>query len=163
MGLIGDLDDGAPERQARARREVALAQVQVEVELVAGQGPAVAGRAGQQLGDAGVDDVELHVRVRRAVGRPVAAPGTPRVTEQAILQVQRSLVEQLALVHGRPADDELDPTLVGRGAADLLQPGLERGRRKVLDQHPPILASGSMHLPFRFSELPVLAPVLSLC
>ena len=52
--LVGDLDDRRPERQARARREVGLAQVEVEVELVAGQRPAVTvGRAGQQGGSPG--------------------------------------------------------------------------------------------------------------
>src|SRR5262245_40667993 len=55
-----DLDDGGAEPQPRAGREVRLAQVQVHVEFVAGQGPA-GPLLRHQGDDPGVHDVELHL------------------------------------------------------------------------------------------------------
>ena len=43
MGLGGDLDDGAADSQSRARGDVVPTQIEVDVELVAGRGPAVDG------------------------------------------------------------------------------------------------------------------------
>jgi len=111
VGDLGDLDDGAAQRQAGAGGQVSVTQVEVEVQLVARQRTAV-GIDCDQRRQAGVDHVELHVRVGRAIGRPAASPALPGVAHEPGVEVEDALVEDLTLVDGRPSHDELDPSHV---------------------------------------------------
>ena len=124
--LVGDLDDGAADRQAGPGREVLFAEVEIDVELVAGEGAVVLGAAGDQSREPGVDDVQLHVRVRRAVAGPPAPAPNPGVADNAFGQRQLRDLEDLALVDRRAADDEVELAVVLRGVLDVCEPRLER-------------------------------------
>jgi len=63
--LIGHFDDGTvADRQVCTGWHGVDAQVEIEVELIPGEGPGVMIRACDQFDETGVDDVQLHVGVR---------------------------------------------------------------------------------------------------
>ena len=90
MGLVGDLDDGRAEGEAGAGRRLLDAQVEVDVELVAGQGPPV-GVDRHQGRHPGVHQVELHVGMGRPVLGAVAVPDPPAVADEAVVEVEVTL------------------------------------------------------------------------
>ena len=112
VGLVGDLDDGGAEGEAGAGRQVVGAQVEVDVELVAGQGPPV-GVDRDQGRHPGVHEVQLHVGMGLAVVGAGAAPDPPAVAHQAVVEVEGALDQHLPLTRLGPADDELHPSPVG--------------------------------------------------
>src|SRR5438105_3645911 len=69
--LGGDLDDRGAQLDTRSRWQVGLAQVEVDVELIAGELPPVRLHGYQRSGSR-VHQVELHVRMRGPVGSPAA-------------------------------------------------------------------------------------------
>src|ERR1700730_15236865 len=113
MRWWGDLDDGRAQLQTAPGGEVALAQVEIQVELVSGELPPVRPPGHQRRGS-GVHHRELPLRV----GPPVRAAATssqpPAIAHKAFGTVQRGLREDLSVALGRTADDELNSTLVGR-------------------------------------------------
>ena len=106
------LDDGVADGELRACGQVLDAEIEVDVELVARERPAVPA-SGDHRGCARVHQRQLRVRVRRAVRHRLAAAGEPRVPDEADLEIERALVEHLALVLGGSADDQLDRALGG--------------------------------------------------
>ena len=112
--LVGDLDDRGAEVELGARREVGAGQVEVDEELIAGLRPTVAIVTGEQRDRPGVHDRDLALGLGRAVLGLAAAPLLPRVADETDVLVQLAGVEQLALAHGRAADDELDEPVVLR-------------------------------------------------
>ena len=124
--LLGDLDDGVADGEARAGRQVVGAEVEVDVQLVAGEGADVVVVTADEPGQAGVDDVELHVGVGAAVLGAAAAANVPGVADDTVGGRQLGLVEHLAAVDHRPADDQFERPVVLRGAADVVEPGFQR-------------------------------------
>ena len=118
VGDRGDLDDRGTELEPRAGRQVRGAEVEVEVELVAGE-RAPFGVDGHQRGEAGVHQRDLHVGVRRAVAGLGARLPTPHVTDESLDEVELGRVEHLAFASCRTTDDELDRPVVGWRPADL--------------------------------------------
>ena len=98
--LIGDLHDRLADAQPGARRQLLGAEVEVDVQLVAGERPPLR-RTGDQRHGPDVHDVELHVGMGRAVGRARAGPLVPRVADEADGQVELGDVEDLALAETR--------------------------------------------------------------
>src|SRR5205807_135416 len=81
--------------EARPGRQIRAAQVEVDVELVARERPAVA-LARDQRGRAGVHERELRSRVRRS------SAAAPRVSDESARGIELALVHDLALVDGPP-------------------------------------------------------------
>jgi hypothetical protein len=92
---------------SRVPAEVLDAEVEIDVELVARERPALAA-AGDEVGGAGVHQRQLGERVRRAVRPTARAAREPDIADEPELEVEHALVEHLALVLGRTADDQLD-------------------------------------------------------
>src|SRR5207237_10693213 len=67
----------------------------------------------------GVHERELRSRVRRS------SAAAPRVSDESARGIELALVDDLALVDGRPTDDQLERSLVGRSGTDVVEPGLE--------------------------------------
>ena len=65
--LTRHFEQRCPNGQSRSRRQVRRAQVQVEVQLIAGERPTLP-VLGHERNEACVDDVDLHVGVRRLSG-----------------------------------------------------------------------------------------------
>src|SRR5690606_10543934 len=86
--LVGDLQDRAADLEPRPGWEVCGAEIQIQVELIAGERPAVGAPRHQSRG-AGIHQVELHVGVRLPVGRAGTGPSLPAVAEEASLQIER--------------------------------------------------------------------------
>lgn len=72
-----------------SRWQVLLAHVDVDDELIAGEGPAVLG-PGEQSDQAGVDDGDLGGGVGAAVGGAEAAAGEPAIADQTDIDIQRA-------------------------------------------------------------------------
>jgi DNA-binding transcriptional MerR regulator len=118
--LLGDLDHGRPDGEPCARGQVLVAEVEVDEELVAGERPPLpVARDGRDR--ACVHQRQLHVGVRGAVLGAAAPARAPHVADEALVEVEKALVEHLALVLGGPADDQLERPLVGRRLADRVQ------------------------------------------
>ena len=112
VGLIGHLDHGGADPQPRAGRKVGRAEVEVDVQLVAGEGPAL-GRPGHEQCNACVHHVQLHVGVGPAVGGPAARAQRPGVADEALVDVELALGQDLALGDRRTPHDQLDAAVVG--------------------------------------------------
>ena len=111
--LRGDLDDRRAHRQLRARRQVLSAQIEIDVELVAGERPAIRS-LGDQRHHARVGERELHVGVAPAVLGARTAAHTPRVADQSLDQIELGLGDDLADIDGRTPDNELDCPAITR-------------------------------------------------
>jgi hypothetical protein len=116
MRCVGHLENGGGDREARPRRQVLRAQVEVDVELVACERPALA-LAGDERRGARVHQRHLGLRVRAA-----SAPA-PAVADEADVDVELALLQHLALVGRGPAHDQLEHALVGGRGAHLVEPG----------------------------------------
>ena len=88
------------DRQPAPGRQPIEAQVEVDVDLVAGQGPARPIGL-DRLEDADADQRQLGIRVRRPVRGRAAAASEPAVPDQADIRVEHRLGQDLALVHRR--------------------------------------------------------------
>ena len=97
-----------------------LAQIDVDDELIAGEGPAVLG-AGEQGDEAGVDDGDLGCGVGAAVGGARAAAGEPGVADETGIDIQRALGHDLALIHARSLDDHAQGASVGGRLPDMVE------------------------------------------
>ena len=113
VGHVGDFDDGVADGQARPDGQVLDAEIEVDVELVARERPALP-IARDQLGEAGVHHRQLGVVGRRAAQ-------VPAVADEPDDGVEVALVEHLAQVDRRATDDQLDRAAVRRGRADVLE------------------------------------------
>ena len=100
--------------------EVGVGDVQVDVELVAGQGALVVG-VGQQADHPGTHHVDLRLEVPTVRDRAGPRPGEPVVAEEPELFVEDALVEDFALGVVRAADDEVEGPDRGRGFAEEVE------------------------------------------
>src|SRR5262249_29175888 len=105
-----DLDDRGAERKPRAGRQVLTAEVEIDVELVAGESPTVT--TGDQVGGPGVHQGELPVRLGAPVARAATPAHAPVVTDQAFDEVELRSVDHFARSGVGAADDELDSAFV---------------------------------------------------
>src|SRR5215467_9540194 len=78
-----------------------------------------------------VDQIQLHVGMRCAVGGPLAAADLPAVADEPLHQIQLSLVEDFPLADLRPADDHLENATVPRRPDDVIQPRFEFARSQM--------------------------------
>jgi len=115
---VADLDHRRADRQPGAGRQVLAADVEVDVELVAGERPAVAGAGHQRCGPRVHD---------RDLASWITGPVEPAVADQAGVGVDLGLGEHLPLPLGWAADDQLEGALVGGGVADVVQTRFQRG------------------------------------
>ena len=102
------------DRQPGPGRQVGLRQVEVDVQLVAGERHPLR-PVGHELGGPGVHDVELHLGVGGAVRRALAAPLEPPVADEADLEVQLPLGSAPRARRPGAAYDEGEGALVGWG------------------------------------------------
>src|SRR5262249_6793491 len=100
------------ELQPGPGREVVVGQVDVDVELVAGDGPPRLVGTGEQCDGAAVHHGQLTTGLRRAVGGVPAAPSSPAVTDEAVVDSQFGDVEYFAHLWTGPAHDQLEHTTV---------------------------------------------------
>jgi len=102
MRLGGDLDQRRADPEPCTGRQVRPAEVEIHVELVACEGPALA-HAGEQRDHASVHQRQLNVRI--------GAPCSPPVADEPFGLVELALVENLTLVDGRTSHEQLEPTI----------------------------------------------------
>ena len=95
-----------------------MRQVEVEVELVAREGPPL-GVPGEEGHHPRAHDVELHLGVRPTVGGLAAATLHPGVADQPDALVELALLEHLAFAMPGPAHDELEGPGVPRCGEQL--------------------------------------------
>jgi hypothetical protein len=138
------LDHGLADLELRAWREVLVADVEVEVELVTGEAPTVGVPGGGEKRGARVHDVQLHLGVGTAVRGPLAGPVLPGVAHEPLDEVEVALLEHLALADSRAAHDELEGALLGGRGADVIEPGLELGTC-VVGRHDARMPSRQRH------------------
>ena len=120
--LVRHLEHRRPDRELRARREVLAAQIEIDVELVTRERPALP-VARHERRRPRVHDRDLRLRVRGTPAR--AAARLPVVADEPVLDVELGLVDDLALVDRRPAHDQLHDTLAPWGRAQVVEPRLE--------------------------------------
>ena len=123
------------DRQPGPGRQVGRRQVEVDVELVAGQRHPLR-PVGHERGGPGVHDVELHLGVGGAVRRALAAPLEPGVADEPDLEVELPLAQHLALAGpGAPYDEGRGcPRRLGearRWSSDASSSAVPRWRRAV--------------------------------
>ncbi len=109
----------SPIVEPRPGRQVLDADVEVRVDLIAGERPA-RDVAGDRRCRPGVHDGELRLRIRRAIRCVAAPPQPPCVADQTFGDVQPYLVHDLPFVDRRASDDQLDDTDLGRCIADAV-------------------------------------------
>src|SRR5687768_4809942 len=115
-----------------------MTQIEIDIQLIARERPAA--RILRDEGSrAGVHDVDLHLGMRSAVGRPGARAESPRVANQALDRVELPFLEHLALIHARPSHDQLQFTGILGRSPDFLEARLELRRREMRDEHVPLL------------------------
>ncbi len=137
MRRLAELDHRRSDLHPAAGGQVVAADVEIDIDLVAGQGPALA-LAGDGRGCSRVHQGDLRLWIRAAVGSVAAATGAPRVALEPVIRVEPGLGQNLPLVLRRPAGDQLHgPTVAGR-FADIVEALLETGQLGVL-QHARIL------------------------
>ena len=134
MRDLGQLDHGLADRESRAGGNVVDAEVEVDVELVACERPALP-VSGDDLGEARVHQGQLRVVGRRGAEMPAVA-------DEPDLRVELPFVQDFALVLGRAPDDQLERAVVGGRRADVLQAGEQLLRRRVLHAEKPRCAEG---------------------
>ncbi len=103
VGQVGHLEDRRPRLQPRARWQVLVAQVEIDVQLVPGERPAIA-MTGDEVDHPGVH--ERHLRESSVVAVNVGAR-PPAVADEAVLEVEDAFLQDLALALRRTAHDEL--------------------------------------------------------
>ena len=140
VGLVGHHDHGplgAADVELAPRGEVGVGEVEVEEHLVAGQHLALR-VLGEELHEPVAHQVELHVGVRRAVRRPPAPARRPRVTDEALGDVEVADLQHLALP-GRGSADTARSVPTSRGAASSVgRNAVELRGRAVRAEHPRI-------------------------
>ena len=146
MRPLGDFDDGRPEGDACSRRQIVRAQIQIDVQLIPCERPAI-GRLRHERNRARVHDVELHVRM----GRP--SPAVPRVADEPMRGIQMGLFEHLARADLRPAHDQTQHPSVLRRPADLVQTRFQLRQGQMFPGH------GGRDLTLRRRRISVLEPV----
>ena len=107
------LERRLPEVEHGARGEVVDAEVEIDVDLVAGERHALRRRRHQQRG-ARVHHRHLRLGIGRSGGPAPAAALTPVVADEALLDVDHHLCRDLPLLHCRAHDQQLDRALVAR-------------------------------------------------
>src|SRR6266545_3418100 len=115
---IGHFDNRGADLHSGSGWEVLGAQIEVDVELIAGERPALVVARDQRRG-AGVHERQLRFRIG-----PLAARA-PRVADQSALDVQLGLPERFAFADRGSPRDQLDRSVVVRGRTDLVEPGLK--------------------------------------
>ena len=118
--LVGDLDRCRAEHEPGAGREVVLRQVEVDVQLIAGERPPV-GILGDEGDDPGVHHVELHVGMGRSVDGALAAPDVPRIADHATGRGRARPRRGSLARRGWPAHDQIDGAGIGGRLADVVE------------------------------------------
>src|SRR4029079_3147202 len=96
------LDQCGSDGQGRARRQVGAAEIEIDEQLIAGEGPPM-WRLRDERHRARVHDVQLHLRMRSAVNAPAAAAAGPAVADQPLLHIQPRAPADFPRAHRRPA------------------------------------------------------------
>ena len=122
-GRSTHFEHGRPDAEQGPRRKVVLADVEIDVQLIAGQTPAVGG-AGHQCSHPGVH--------HRHLGQAAATALAPAVTDEPLFEVEHPLVELLAVIDCRAADDQLESAEVGGRIADVVEAGIEFGSGQMI-------------------------------
>src|SRR5690606_8899270 len=88
--------------------------------------------AGDELRKAVVHNIDLHIRMRRAVRRPLASAIEPVVADQSACEVKLSQLQHLSFADAGPCHDEFDCSLIARRDENLIDPGLDLLRGQML-------------------------------
>ena len=102
--------------------DVDLGQVEVDVELVTGQGPLLVVGPGEQGDGPTVHQGELSARFSGSVGGVAATAGPPTVADQAFGRVECAAGVHLAEAHARPGHDQVQTSVGGRGLQVVREP-----------------------------------------
>ncbi len=132
MRLVRYFDHGGSNHQLCARRQVRRTEIEIDVQLIAGQLPPFFHLRHQRC-DARGDHVQLHVGMRRAIRRPVAAPLTPIVADRPFGDVELAFVNHLACAHRGTTDDHFEHAVVARRTPDHGQADLQLTGGQVRD------------------------------
>ena len=124
MWLRRDFNDSRAESEPSSRREIGAAQIQVNVELVAGKLPSVF-TVSDEGGRAGVHDIELHLRVRGPIRRHRASASLPVVAHNSMIDIQLGFNRRLAFSGTWTSHDEFHNAVVFRRSADFIQSRIE--------------------------------------
>ena len=137
--LVGHHDHralGTTDVELAPRRQVVVGEVEVDEHLVAGE-PLATRVLRQELDQPVAHDVELHVRVRRAVDRTTAPPRRPGVTHETAGRVQVADLQHLPIPDGGPPDDGAEHTDVARCRVEGGQEGGQLGSGPMGPEHAP--------------------------
>jgi len=114
---LGDFKHCRADLETRPGWEVLGAQVEVHVQLIAGEGPPLAVAARDEVDGPSVHERHLRARVR-VVAQRVAVADESR-------EVEHALVQDLALALGRSPDDQLHRPEIGRRVEDVRESRFE--------------------------------------
>ena len=121
MRKPADLEDRRADLEAGARGQVLGTQVEVDVELVARERPALPIASCHEVDDARVHECDLggsSVVVGTVRSR---SSRTPAIPDEAVLEIEYALLEDLALALDRAPYDELDRPYLGRRRENVLE------------------------------------------
>ena len=113
--------------------QVLRAQVEVHVQLIAGERPPL-GVLRDQGGRSRIHDIELHLRMRTPVGAARAAASAPRVARQPFGHVELPFLQHLSSVDGGASHDQRQHPFQFGGVLDVVEPGLELRGGQVGDR-----------------------------
>jgi hypothetical protein len=99
-------------------QQVFLTQVKIDEELVSSEGPPFRLLC-HQGNDTGVHDVQLHVRMRQAVGCQKGSACAPVVPDQAFNHIESSLLQELSGSSLGSAHNQLQDARIFRRLPDL--------------------------------------------
>jgi len=122
--LAGDLDDGGSQRELRAGRKIVLAEIEVDEQLIARERPTVLSLS-EQRDRARVDDVQLHIGMRRSICRPAALSLRPAVAYEAGRHVELRFVENFARANPRAPNDQVEHAVVFWRLFDSVKTGFD--------------------------------------
>ncbi len=120
-----------------ARNAVVTAQIEVDVDLIPTEWPALS-VPGDQSSRSGIHQSDLHAGMGGAVGSARRRPRRPVITDKTQFKIEFDLIEYHSLPVSRSADNQLDRTL---NLGSLPNLGKSRGDRVVEMIHGPTCAN----------------------
>jgi hypothetical protein len=133
---FADPQHGLANRKQAARWQILDTEVQIDIELIPGQGHALP-PASDEFRSPGVHHGYLPLGVGRPIRGAFIATGQPVIPYKPGNLVQNRLSRQLPMAHRGTADDQHDPATVLGRITDLAEPGQEALTRQML--HSPIV------------------------
>lgn len=124
MRLGGDLNDRRSDVKTVPGPEVVLAEVEIDVKLIAGKGPAFL-RTGDEIGGPRVHQGELRIEFRRSRSWRDGKMVDPTIPFRARGQIEVTPLQCLSLFRLGTHDDRLKPALLAWRLADVFEPGDE--------------------------------------